>query len=79
MTMTKAANCDVSALLAVIQQHVPTAVMEGHVGTEVTVLLPKTASTAFSSLFADLENRKGQLGLQAYGVSITTMEEVRIT
>ena len=62
--------------MKMIKTHAPDAHLEGNVGTEVTVLLPKSSSASFPQLFAELEESRDSLLLDAYGVSVTTMEEV---
>lgn len=62
--------------MEMIKTHAPGANLEGNVGTEVTVLLPKTSSPSFPQLFAELEASRDSLLLDSYGVSVTTMEEV---
>lgn len=66
--------------------------MTGNVGQELTFLLPKAESKTFPDLFSNIETvspditgfqshnaflkRKTELGIENYGVSVTTMEEV---
>ena len=38
--------------------------------------MPKAESPRFAALFDELEKDRGHLGIQSYGVSVTTMEEV---
>jgi ATP-binding cassette subfamily A (ABC1) protein 3 len=46
------------------------------VGAELSFQLPLTASPAFPELFAKLEAESVSLGVETYGISVTTLEEV---
>ena len=46
------------------------------VGAELSFILPSSFTPLFPSLFDRLENDKVALGIQNFGISITTMEEV---
>ena len=45
-------------------------------GAELTFILPRGAVAKFEDLFNQLETRKSEFGIESYGASITTMEEV---
>ena len=53
--------------------------MEVNVGAEVTFLLPEDQTCHFERFFAELERDQYMLGIETYGLSITTMEEVCTT
>ncbi|CAG0896162.1 unnamed protein product [Darwinula stevensoni] len=78
MVAVKEPWCDVSRVTEVIQRHVPDGSLDQNVGAELTFLLPDNSSPRFPSMFTELENRKGDLGISSFGVSVTTMEEVFI-
>ena len=46
------------------------------VGAELSFQLPLTSSNAFPELFATIERDSVTLGVQTYGISVTTREEV---
>ncbi len=46
------------------------------VGAELSFQLPLTSSNAFPELFATIERDSVTLGVQTYGISVTTLEEV---
>jgi hypothetical protein len=46
------------------------------VGAELSFQLPMSASGLFPALFATLERDAATLGVETYGISVTTMEEV---
>ena len=45
-------------------------------GLELSYILPKEESSQFESLFSHLEKHKQELGIDSYGASVTTLEEV---
>lgn len=50
--------------------------VETNVGSELCYLLAESQSSVFESMLSDLENNSKQLGINSYGISLTTMEEV---
>ena len=66
------------AMIELVQSRVKDATLLTDVGTELTFQLPFTSSQAFQSLFEHFDNNESQLGIQSYGVSVTTLEEVFI-
>jgi hypothetical protein len=46
------------------------------VGAELSFQLPMASSAAFPALFTALETGSASLGIENYGVSVTTLEEV---
>jgi ATP-binding cassette subfamily A (ABC1) protein 3 len=67
---------DVSIITNLIQAHIPNAKLETAAGTEVCYSLPNEDSSRFEALFAEIESKQEKLGIDSYGASITTMEEV---
>lgn len=65
------------AMIKVITDRVH-AVLLTDVGTEMTWQLPFAASEAFPSLFEHLDDNMDSFGLESYGMSVTTLEEVFI-
>ncbi|XP_038067464.1 ATP-binding cassette sub-family A member 3-like [Patiria miniata] len=76
MTIAKAPSCDVATVSALIASHVPGMQEESNVGTELSYILPEESVGQFEQLFTDLETRRVELGINSYGASVTTMEEV---
>ncbi|XP_067927873.1 phospholipid-transporting ATPase ABCA3-like [Watersipora subatra] len=76
MVMTKADNCNVENVQALLTKHVPEAKLESNVGAELSYILPDDKVSAFPQMFAELENTKESLGILGFGASVTTMEEV---
>ncbi|XP_004623169.1 ATP-binding cassette sub-family A member 3-like [Octodon degus] len=76
IVMVKAPHCDVEEISKLIHHYVPTATLESNVGTELSFILPKEYTDRFEVLFTTLENRQAELGINDFGASVTTMEEV---
>ncbi|XP_019627958.1 PREDICTED: ATP-binding cassette sub-family A member 3-like [Branchiostoma belcheri] len=76
MVIVKQPGCHVSAVSKVVKSHIPHAKMESNVGAELSYILPTESSAQFEALFTEIEERKEELGIDGYGASITTMEEV---
>jgi len=63
-------------ILDAIKVHVPGARLKSNVGAELSFTLPKEQSENLETLFADLEFRQTALGINSFGASVTTLEEV---
>ena len=50
--------------------------MEANVAAEVSFLLPEDQVCNFERFFTDLEREQYSLGVETYGLSLTTLEEV---
>lgn len=70
---------DVPLISGLILSHVPAARLVEDLGHELTYVLPYSAAKdgAFVELFKDLDLKLSDLGISSYGVSDTTLEEVR--
>lgn len=70
---------DVSAISNLINKHVPDARLVEDIGHELTYVLPYEAAKegSFVELFHEIDDRLFDLGISSYGVSDTTLEEVR--
>ncbi|XP_077983375.1 phospholipid-transporting ATPase ABCA3-like [Glandiceps talaboti] len=76
MNLVKGDTVDKAAIDNMVKSYVPTAAMVSDVGAELSYILPRENSTVFTALFKDLEENLQPLGINSYGVSVTTMEEV---
>ncbi|XP_060570838.1 phospholipid-transporting ATPase ABCA3-like isoform X2 [Ruditapes philippinarum] len=76
MVVVKGKTCDVDRLTKLVQSHIPTAFVESQISAEVSYLLPFTESPKFEKLFTEIEAQMSNLGVNSFGVSATTMEEV---
>ncbi|KAM8777565.1 phospholipid-transporting ATPase ABCA3-like [Rhynchonycteris naso] len=69
-------QCDVDKISAVIQYHIPDAILEKYIGAELSFILPKKHIHRFEALFDAVMEKKRELGIARFDVSVTTMEEV---
>ncbi|CAD5121577.1 DgyrCDS10076 [Dimorphilus gyrociliatus] len=76
MVMAKASNCDVDKISQTIRQYVPNALLESNISSELSYILPKESSENYEEMFRVIEDNLKSLGINSFGVSITTMEEV---
>eukprot|EP00256_Glycine_max_P032193 XP_006576815.1 ABC transporter A family member 1 isoform X1 [Glycine max] len=75
----------------IVYRHVPSATCVSEVGTEISFRLPMASSSAFERMFREIEGcmkktvsnmelsgngDKDSLGIESYGISVTTLEEV---
>jgi ABC-type multidrug transport system ATPase subunit len=80
MTLEKksAINFDSNSIVSLLSSYVPECNVLTDVGTELTVQLPFSSSDKFQTLFEYIDSNIDTLGLQSYGISVTTLEEVFI-
>jgi hypothetical protein len=80
MTIEKmdATSFDSRKMADVIGSRIPEAKLLTDVGTELTFQLPLSSSDKFQPLFEYMDAHERELGLQSYGMSVTTLEEVFI-
>ncbi|KAI8501113.1 ATP-binding cassette sub- A member 5 [Branchiostoma belcheri] len=69
-------NCDSAQITAKVQEHVPEAELIRSHAMELSYTLPLERVENFADLFSTLDNNSGTLGVQNYGISMTTLEEV---
>lgn len=70
------AECNDSTVTALVREHIPEAILLSSAGGELAFQLPLSNKGAFAPLFQELEERKEELHIGGYGVSMTTLEEV---
>ena len=59
-----------------MKTHVPEAEVHSEVGTELAIRLPMHCSSKFPMILSELDLRRDEFGLETYGLSATTLEEV---
>ena len=59
-----------------VKSFVPKAEQVTDVGAELSFILPASSAPSFPDLFSRLDMDKAPLGIEGFGVSVTTMEEV---
>lgn len=69
---------DVENITSLIQHHIPEARLIEVIGQELTYLLPNKGfkHRSYASLFRELEETLGDMGLSSFGISDTSLEEV---
>ncbi|XP_075638014.1 ABC transporter A family member 1 isoform X1 [Castanea sativa] len=90
LTLVKSAPT-ASVASDIVYRHIPSATCVSEVGTEISFKLPMASSSSFESMFREIEScmrrsvcnsetskseDKGYLGIESYGISVTTLEEV---
>ena len=69
-------NCVAEQLTATIRTVVPTAALVHTTAQELGYVLPADEKSNFYALFNDLESNKVKLGINGFGISATSLEEV---
>lgn len=76
------AGAETEDVSSVVKRHIPNSFAVQDVGSDLLICLPEfdgegqSQRDKFSRLFQELETKMDQLGLDSYGVSDTTLEEV---
>jgi ABC-type multidrug transport system ATPase subunit len=81
LTITKtmaaaSAKFDKEMLLTFVKKHVPLATLQSETKREASVRLPGDKLSMFQSLFEELDKNFRQLGIDDYGATCTTLEDV---
>ncbi len=72
----KKPTCISENVTNLLQQYIPDVQIDGDIGTELSYQLAEAHSKKFHSMFRELEDRSIELGVDSYGISLTTLEEV---
>ena len=76
VTFEVGSSCSVSRLTERIHAFVPNAALVHTTEQELGYILPADQKTTFYDLFNDLESKKVELGINGFGISATSLEEV---
>lgn len=76
LIMDIASRCDTSSISNLLKKYIPYVKIYSHVGSELTYQLPENESSKFENMLHDLEMNSMDLGVESYGISLTTLEEV---
>jgi energy-coupling factor transporter ATP-binding protein EcfA2 len=76
MTIVKEQHCREEDVQQAITDRVPDAQIVNNVAGELSYKLPLAASPAFPDMFDLLDSHLRDWGIQSYGISVTTLEEV---
>lgn len=69
-------SCVTEKITKMLQKYIPNIQIESNTDQELTYSLPNESISMFGKIFDEIEERKENLGLESYGVSETTLEEV---
>lgn len=72
----KKSTCITERVTHLLQRYIPDIRVDGDVGTELSYQLAEENSKTFHTMFSELEDRSVELGVDSYGISLTTLEEV---
>ncbi|XP_005108894.3 ATP-binding cassette sub-family A member 3 [Aplysia californica] len=78
LIVVKNEECDVGQITSLVTSQIPGSAYLEEYGSEVVYTLPDQQSEKFADLFRDLDEQKEQLGIEGFGTTATTMEEVCI-
>lgn len=76
LIMDKSIQCDPNNVTQLLRRHIPGIFIHTNIGSELTYLLVESQSYIFEKMLKDLEDHSRQLGINSYGISLTTLEEV---
>ena len=76
LTIARDRSCDPARVEQLVKSFVPKAEQVTDVGAELSFILPASSAPSFPNLFSRLDVDKAPLGIEGFGVSVTTMEEV---
>nr|CAI5865549.1 unnamed protein product [Callosobruchus analis] len=76
LTIDKGPRCDVPKITALLKSSVPDVELTSSSESEVTYTLPENRVSSFEAMLKQLESQSGSIGVQSYGISLSTMEEV---
>lgn len=72
----KKPSCDSRKVTNLLRRYIPDVRVDGDIGTELSYQLAEANSKLFHPMFRELEDRSVELGVDSYGISLTTLEEV---
>ena len=76
LTIEKLRNYDDARVKQVLMNFLPNAYLKDEIGSEISFIIPLQDTSKFAQLFEVLENSSEELGIESYGISHTTMEDV---
>ena len=78
LTFVKGKACDVNGIVSLVESVIPESRLVADVGTELSMEVPIASSERFPDLLDSVEKAMDgkQLGIDQYGISVSTLEEV---
>ncbi|XP_044269295.1 phospholipid-transporting ATPase ABCA3-like isoform X2 [Tribolium madens] len=68
--------CQPNDITNLLRGYIPNLQIHSHVGSELTYMLPEKESRRFEALLGTLESASARLGIQNFGISVATLEEI---
>lgn len=78
LTLTKNANFDSNKFEFILSNLIENHFIETNISAEITITIPFTLSSKLPSLLSDIEVNKALYGIDGYGISSPSIEEVFI-
>lgn len=72
----KQSTCISEKITNLLRRYIPDVQVDGDIGTELSYQLAEANVKTFHAMFRELEDRSDELGIDSYGISLTTLEEV---
>nr|ASS36015.1 ABCA3 [Samia ricini] len=76
LTIVKSDDCVVDDVTGFFKDYVPDITENTSIGSELTYILPNEYVSTFPNLLRELEDKKENLRISSYGLSVTSLEEV---
>ena len=76
MFVDKQETCDNDRVLALVREHVPDVVVERQSASEMVLGVRRNQSSEMGQLIRALDAQSEQIGVDSYGLSMTSIEEV---
>lgn len=76
LVCVKQAHCDSSKVTELLNSHISGIQIFNEIGTELTYALSESYAQVFQTLLRDLETNSKSLGIDSFGISMTTLEEI---
>ncbi|CAH1974734.1 unnamed protein product [Acanthoscelides obtectus] len=76
MTIAKGPNCDEGKITTLLKTFIRELEINTNTDSELTYLLPENRVNVFEAMLTQLEGESSNLGVQSYGISLTTLEDV---
>lgn len=74
----KGPECDVNGVTRLMRKYIDNIKVDTDVGAELSYKLDTRNSHLFKAMLRELEDRSESLGVDGYGISLTSLEEVFI-
>ncbi|XP_063224088.1 phospholipid-transporting ATPase ABCA3-like isoform X2 [Bacillus rossius redtenbacheri] len=78
LVMVKRPECRVEEVTRLLRGHIPSLEVSQDVGAELSYQLEEASSALFEPMLRELEDARDRLGIDSFGVALTSMEEVFI-